>query len=345
MRKVLLMLLMVAIGVGIGLTISGRLSSVNAKSKPGTGFAAVPGSLGSEDLTGAYDVVKNWPQDVSTLPGNEKWTYGAGESVFAESPNRIYMLFRGELPKMAPPKAVLLPQLGPSLTFPVAGFWRDATVASLPGTGGTDNNVSEWLTSWEGKAPDLGIKGPPYRQLGVDAKWENCVVVVDGNGKIIETWKQWDKLFRRPHSIYISPYDPEKNVWIVDDNMQVIYKFTHDGSKLLQTIGTPEVAGADATHFNRPTYLDWLPDGTFFVSDGYTGTRVAKFNKDGKFLMQWGTLGGPPRGPIDTRPSLLQQRAWRGGRSGDPSRLCERSKQSPHSGVRRKRQVLIRMED
>jgi hypothetical protein len=39
-------------------------------------------------------------------------------------------------------------------------------------------------------------------------------VVVDGNGKIIETWKQWDKLFRRPHSIYISPYDPEKNVWI-----------------------------------------------------------------------------------------------------------------------------------
>ena len=58
-------------------------------------------------------------------------------------------------------------------------------------------------------------------------------MVVDGSGKIIETWKQWDKLFRRPHSIYISPYDPEKNVWIVDDNMQVIYRFTHDGSKLL----------------------------------------------------------------------------------------------------------------
>ena len=118
----------------------------------------------------------------------------------------------------------------------------------------------------------------------------------DGSGKIIETWKQWDKLFRRPHSIYISPYDPEKNVWVVDDNMQAIYIFTHDGSKLLQTIGTPEVAGADATHFNRPTYLDWLPDGTFFVSDGYTGTRVAKFDKNGKFLMEWGTKGGPRRG-------------------------------------------------
>ena len=106
-RKIWLMLLMLAIGVGIGLTISARLGSVKAQSKPGAGFAAVPGSVGSEDLTGAYDLVKNWPQDISTLPGNEKWTYGAGESVFAESPNRIYMLFRGELPKMAPPKPVL----------------------------------------------------------------------------------------------------------------------------------------------------------------------------------------------------------------------------------------------
>jgi len=91
--------------------------------------------------------------------------------------------------------------------------------------------------------------------------------------------------------------------------MQTIYRFTHDGSKLLQTIGTPETPGEDATHFNRPTYLDWLPDGTFFVSDGYTGTRVAKFDKDGKFLMQWGTKGGPRRGgdnePLETRPGYF----------------------------------------
>src|SRR5487761_455505 len=127
MKRAGLMLFLLAAGVGIGLLISGKLAPVEGQAKPGTGFAAIPGTLGSEDLTGAYEVVKNWPQDISTLPGNEKWTYGAGESVFAESPNRIYMLFRGELPKMAPPKAVLLPQVGPSLSFPVAGFWRDAT--------------------------------------------------------------------------------------------------------------------------------------------------------------------------------------------------------------------------
>ena len=91
-------------------------------------------------------------------------------------------------------------------------------------------------------------------------------------------------------------------MWVVDDNMQVIYKFTHDGKQLVQTIGTPEQEGADATHFNRPTFIDWLPDGTFFVSDGYTGTRVAKFDKNGKFLMQWGIKGNPPN---ETRPNYM----------------------------------------
>ena len=162
--------------------------------------------------------------------------------------------------------------------------------------------MRKWLTAWEGRDDEIGIKGPPYRKLGVDAQWENCLVVYDGSGNILETWKQWDKLFRRPHSVYISPYDMQKRVWVVDDNMQAIYIFSHDGKQLLQTIGTPEHEGADATHFNRPTYLDWLPDGTFFVSDGYTGTRVAKFDKNGKFVSQWGIKGMPPN---EKRPGYM----------------------------------------
>ncbi|PYR27235.1 MAG: hypothetical protein DMF92_16785, partial [Acidobacteria bacterium] len=54
-------------------------------------------------------------------------------------------------------------------------------------------------------------------------------------------------------------------------------------------------AAADARRarrgFKRPTDIAWLPDGTFFVSDGYGNTRVAKFDKNGKFLMTWGTPG------------------------------------------------------
>ena len=115
-------------------------------------------------------------------------------------------------------------------------------------------------------------------------------------------WTQWDKIFKRPHFVAINPYDPEKHVWIVDDHMHAIYKFSHDGKQLVQTIGTPTVKGADGTHFNRPTFLAWLPDSTMFVADGYNGTRVAKFDKDGKFLLDWGQKGTPPN---DKRPGYM----------------------------------------
>ena len=127
----------------------------------------------------------------------------------------------------------------------------------------------------------------------MDAKWENCIVIADANGNIVERWTQWDKILQRPHFVAINPYDPEKHVWIVDDHMGVIYKFSHDGKQLVQTIGTPKVTGADGTHFNRPTFLAWLPDSTMFVADGYNGTRVAKFDKNGKFLMDWGNQVTP----------------------------------------------------
>ena len=54
-------------------------------------FSAVPDDVGAIDVTGPYDVVEGWPKDISTLPGNEKWTWGAGQGVFAESPNRVHL--------------------------------------------------------------------------------------------------------------------------------------------------------------------------------------------------------------------------------------------------------------
>ena len=165
----------------------------------------------------------------------------------------------------------------------------------MPGAGGTGQDPDDGPRLWKGDTP-------PYREIGVDANWANCFNVIDGSGKIIETWSQWDKIFKRPHFVTINPYDPEKLIWVVDDHMHAIYKFSRDGKQLLQTIGTPTVKGADGTHFNRPTYLAFLPDGTMFVADGYNGTRVAKFDKSGKFLMDWGQKGTPPN---DKRPGYF----------------------------------------
>src|SRR6185503_16382216 len=88
---------------------------------------------GGQEMFGPYDIVKGWPKDISTLPGNEKWTYGAGQAVYAESPNRIIMLFRGELPNIQRPRSKMLTEFGSSIQFPIGRLpWRDATTASLP---------------------------------------------------------------------------------------------------------------------------------------------------------------------------------------------------------------------
>lgn len=253
-------------------------------------FAAVPSEKGGQDIFGGYNVVANWPKPLSGVPGNEKWTWGAGQSVFAESPNRVFILQRGMLPNLGRPKPIKLPQLGPNIEFPIGRLpWRDATSASPPGQ----------LFGPDGKTPgnDLDVGQPD-----VDYKWENCIIVVNANGDIVERWTQWDKMLRRPHAVYVSPYDPEKRVWVVDDYRHAIFVFSNDGKRLLQTIGEPNVPGNDDKHFYRPTFMAWLPDGTFFVADGYANTRVVKFDKSGKYLMTWGQPGVAGK---ETRPGYF----------------------------------------
>src|SRR5262249_28838503 len=45
----------------------------------------------------------------------------------------------------------------------------------------------------------------------------NCLQVLNADGRVIETWTQWDSLFEGtngPHKIRISPYDPERQIWV-----------------------------------------------------------------------------------------------------------------------------------
>jgi sugar lactone lactonase YvrE len=272
----------------LGYLVSARQAAVEGQAAPGAGFAAVPGAVGAMDLTGPYDVVKGWPKDLSTLPGNEKWTWGAGEGVFAESPNRVIIVERGELPVLSKIKETPLPQIAPSLSFPVMDLVRNDTQASPPGA-----------LEINGKVGDDSDKG----KNGVDFNWQNCLVVADADGNITERWTQWDKILRRPHSAFISPYDPQKNVWIVDDYRQAIFKFTNDGKTLLQTLGVPNVHASDDKHFYRPTFMAWQPDGSFYVADGYANTRVVKFDKDGKYLTAWGEKG--EAGGKEMRPNYF----------------------------------------
>ena len=155
-------------------------------------------------------------------------------------------------------------------------------------------NVGEPVPTRNASGYDLSQKDPARHP-----RWDHVVNFVDRNGRLIESWEQHNKLFVRPHRILVNPHDPDRHIWLVDDGAQSIYKFTRDG-KLVMTLGEFRVAGNDEKHFNRPTDIVWLADGTFFISDGYNNTRVVKFDRNGKFLMQWGMDGKDQ--PNETRP-------------------------------------------
>ena len=264
---------------------------VAQESMSASGFAAVPGQIGGQDPFGAYEVVPDWPKDTRTVPGHEAWTFAAVRGVAAESPDRVFAVQLGELPNIARPEPRLLPDIGPGIGFPVARApWRSYRSAQ----GRTAAN----LVGNSGSRP------------GIDYRPAHGIVVFDRAGTLIEEWTQWDELLARPHSIYVSPYDPEKHVWVVDDGRHAIFKFTNDGKELVQTIGVPGEGGVDERHLFWPTYIDWLPDGSFFVADGGDfydaerplGARIVKFGPDGSYELEWGREGVPPD---ESRPGFF----------------------------------------
>ena len=195
-------LVLIAAGAFIAGLFAGTTStSVQSQTQPGAGFAAVPGEKGGWDLTGPYEVIRDWPKPLSQLPGHEQWTWGATEAVFAESADRVFVIQLGELPKLQRPSVRALPDVGPSLSFPVGEVpFRHASqgqYASPPGGGAPGADPDD---------PANAYKGRP----GIDSRWEHLVLVFNSKGDIVEQWTQWDKMFRAPARDLHQPVGPRE---------------------------------------------------------------------------------------------------------------------------------------
>ncbi len=213
------------------------------------GLLTGPVSLQDLGPTGPspYDVVDGWMKPFAS----EDFAWGGHSGVFAESPDRIFVVQRGEtqLPDPVPPG--------------FAGFVGSIGLNSLQG----------------------GVR-----------VWQNCIFVVDGDGNVIEVWDQWDHLFegsdgRGPHRIRISPYDPERRVWVIDESGHQIFVFSNDGSELLMTLGEKDVGANDESHFGSPQDVAFLPDGRIVVADGLDNSRVLILDAEGNYITEFGEQG------------------------------------------------------
>jgi NHL repeat len=106
--------------------------------------------------------------------------------------------------------------------------------------------------------------------------------------------------------------DPQDNVWIVDQMSSMVIKFDPNGRvqlllgrkseservPALPLDGAPARggrgpvgAGAQSDIFQRPSDVAWDGAGNIYVADGYGNARVAKFDKNGKFIKSFGSKG------------------------------------------------------
>jgi hypothetical protein len=124
------------------------------------------------------------------------------------------------------------------------------------------------------------------------------VMLFDADGNVVRSFGAGQITW--PHGIYV---DADDNVWIADavgyapvpDGVgHTVMKFDPDG-KLLMTLGKKGVAGAGTDTFTKPSDVLVAPNGDIFVADGHDAdgnNRIVKFDKNGKFLKEWGNTGG-----------------------------------------------------
>jgi DNA-binding beta-propeller fold protein YncE len=98
--------------------------------------------------------------------------------------------------------------------------------------------------------------------------------------------------------------DKNDNIWCVDEGSNMVIEFNPEGRVIMVLGRKPEAVEGGPAHgetppakpnlFNRPTDIAWDPDGNGYISDGYGNSRVAKVDKDGRWITAWGKRGTEP---------------------------------------------------
>lgn len=135
----------------------------------------------------------------------------------------------------------------------------------------------------------------------------------DRNGKFIREIGKNLYAWSYAHTVRV---DRDDNIWAVDKGSDMVVKFNPEG-RVVMVFGRKKEASDEAVPwtrvtpprpavdgmFRQPTDVTWDTEGNIFISDGYINSRVAKFDKNGAWVKQWGDRGNKP-GEFNTPHSI-----------------------------------------
>jgi hypothetical protein len=174
--------------------------------------------------------------------------------------------------------------------------------------------------------------GHPYATLGDNRTFYrggSRLFEFDASGKFVRELGQDVYGFNTAFGLRV---DPQDNVWTIDQSASQVVKFDKEGRLLLVLGRKPEAinvrpaagggapageegggggragggraggapapppgSGIPGSTFSQPTDVAWDRAGNIYIADGVgTTNRIAKFDKDGKFIAQWGSTGSGP---------------------------------------------------
>ena len=124
------------------------------------------------------------------------------------------------------------------------------------------------------------------RILFLNASAEHCMIILDKQGKLLDAWGTFAP---GAHGLAIVKEDGREVLFITDNsNNGKVFKTTLEG-EILMTLSYPEASGLykSAADF-RPSETMHLPNGDFYVIDGYGKDYIHHYNAEGTYLSSFG---------------------------------------------------------